>query len=141
MHDTKTPVLVGATAMGINVGLSFTFVALFNKIGWMPHGGLALANTLATAVETTILMILMRRRLKGIQGTHLLRGTGIAVIGTLVMCAAILMWSQARQDHSYILTALGGVALGSITYGLALIFLRVPETRTLFQWIKLRWLK
>jgi hypothetical protein len=68
----------------------------------------------------------------------LLRGAGVAGIGTLAMCVVIVMWSHTRQDHSYIITALGGVALGAITYGLALIFLRVPEIRNLFQWIKLR---
>jgi putative peptidoglycan lipid II flippase len=65
-HDTRTPVIVGAIAMGLNVIFSFAFSALFENIGWMPHGGLALANSLATALEVTALLIIMRTRLNGI---------------------------------------------------------------------------
>jgi putative peptidoglycan lipid II flippase len=138
MHDTKTPVLVGATAMGINVGLSFALVAVFNRIGWMPHGGLALANTLATAIETTTLTLLIRRRMKGIHGRELLKGFSMAGIGTLSMCVMIILWLQAMQNKPAAITSLGGVALGAATYGLILILLRVPELRSLFLGIKRR---
>ncbi len=138
MHDTKTPVLVGATAMGINVGLSFAFVALFNKIGWLPHGGLALANSLATAIETTTLIILMRKRLKSIQGWNLIRASGAAVLGTLSMCVVIFIWMQTVDNFSALITTLGGVAFGAATYGLALVLLRVKEIHTLFHGIRRR---
>jgi putative peptidoglycan lipid II flippase len=51
LHDTRTPVIVGATAMGINLGFSFLFSWIFGKIGWLPLGGLALANSLATFLD------------------------------------------------------------------------------------------
>jgi putative peptidoglycan lipid II flippase len=136
MHDTKTPVLVGATAMGINVGLSFAFVALFNKIGWMPHGGLALANTLATALETTTLVLLMRKRLRGIQGNSLLKGAGATALGTLGMSAGIVIWLHFMQYYPAALTALGGVTIGVVIYLLVIVLLRVPEIRLLFQIIR-----
>jgi putative peptidoglycan lipid II flippase len=43
-HDTKTPVIIGTIAMGLNVVFSLAFIKLFEFIGWMPHGGLALAR-------------------------------------------------------------------------------------------------
>jgi putative peptidoglycan lipid II flippase len=135
MHDTKTPVLVGATAMGINVGLSFAFVALFNNIGWMPHGGLALANSLATALETITLIILMRKRLKGIQGKELIKGAGAAALGTLAMSAAIVLWLQFMRQSPAVLTSLGGVAIGAVIYALVLIFLHIPEIHLLIQFL------
>jgi putative peptidoglycan lipid II flippase len=141
MHDTKTPVLVGATAMAINVGLSFAFAALFNKIGWMPHGGLALANSLATALETTTLLFLMRRRLKGIDGWGLAKGAGAAILGTLVMTAVIILWIQALQSASVAVVTLGGIAVGGMAYGASLLLLRVPETRSLLKWIRERLVK
>src|SRR6185503_13141916 len=73
-HDTKTPVVIGTIAMGLNVIFSFAFAKLFIQIGWMPHGGLALANSLATALEATALFIFMRQRLKGIEGSYVGRG-------------------------------------------------------------------
>jgi putative peptidoglycan lipid II flippase len=120
------------------VGLSFAFVSLFNRIGWLPHGGLALANSLATAIETTTLIILMRKRLKTIQGRELIKGSGAAVLGTLGMSAVIVLWLQVMPNGSAVITTLGGVALGALTYGLVLMLLRIPEIRSLFQWIKRR---
>src|SRR5512133_4284864 len=71
LHDTKTPVSVGVAAMGLNAIFSFGFAALFSSLGWMPHGGLALANSLATAIEAVILFSLIRRQLNGINGTNI----------------------------------------------------------------------
>ena len=68
LHDTKTPVIVGLITMSLNVLFSYMFSREFMKMGWMPHGGLALANTLATALEMVALVILMRRRLGGLNG-------------------------------------------------------------------------
>jgi putative peptidoglycan lipid II flippase len=138
MHDTKTPVLVGAIAMGLNVGLSFAFVALFKWIGWMPHGGLALANSLATALETTTLLVIMRKRLKGILGNQLARGVRSASAGTLVMSAVIVMWLYfMREAHAAILS-LGGVIIGGTIYGLLMVMLRVPESSAVLEWLKKR---
>ena len=47
LHDTKTPVLVGATAMTANLILSILLVLLFSKIGWIALGGLALSTSIA----------------------------------------------------------------------------------------------
>jgi len=73
LHDTKTPVIVGVGAMSLNLALSFVFVALFKALGWMPHGGLALANSTATLLEGILLLYLMHRRLKGIDEKNILR--------------------------------------------------------------------
>ncbi|MCK5429578.1 MAG: murein biosynthesis integral membrane protein MurJ, partial [Anaerolineales bacterium] len=82
LHDTKTPVFVGIAAMSLNVVFSYAFSALFFRIGWLPHGGLALANSLATALEMLGLLYLMRGRLNGIEGKSLLVGGFQAVAGT-----------------------------------------------------------
>lgn len=130
MHDTKTPVLVGAAAMGLNVVFSFGFAALFIRIGWMPHGGLALANSLATALEAVTLFLLMRKRLNGINGMNVAKGLGAAVLGTLGLIAALVLWLQVKGSIPNSLTALGGVAIGGAVYAMALILLRIPEIKS-----------
>ena len=70
LHDTRTPVLVGAGAMTLNILFSYALAALFSSWGWMPHGGLALANSLATGLEGAALWLIMRRRLAGMQGAQ-----------------------------------------------------------------------
>ncbi len=136
LRDTKTPALVSAAAMGLNIIFSIAFVLLFNLVGWMPLGGLALAISLSTVIETSTLFFLLRKRLKGIQAGELVRGTGSAVLGTLCMSAAILIWQHVMRNYPASLTTLGGVAIGASFYGLVLILLRVPELHILIQWIK-----
>jgi putative peptidoglycan lipid II flippase len=92
MNDTKTPVLVGSVAMGLNVVFSVLFSRWFARIGWMPHGGLALANSLATALEAVSLVILMRRRLDGLEGGRILKGTSQALLVAAVMSLVLWGW-------------------------------------------------
>lgn len=138
MHDTKTPVLVGAAAMLLSIVFSLIFSSAFDRLGWMPHGGLALAVSLATALEVTTLFLIMRRRLGGIHDRDLARGFGSAALGTLGMAAALGGWQQALRSAPAALTALGGVALGGAVYGLVLLLLRVPEVHRLFLALKRR---
>jgi putative peptidoglycan lipid II flippase len=125
LHDTKTPVFVGAAAMSLNVIFSFAFARLFTQLGWMPHGGLALANSFATALEMTVLFLLMRRRLSGVDGLHLLHGFMKAALATLAMCLAVAFWLHIRGPAWFV--GLGGVALGGLVYFLVIWALKVPE--------------
>jgi putative peptidoglycan lipid II flippase len=131
LHDTKTPVLVGIGAMSLNVVFSITFAALFERIGWMPHGGLALANSLATALEMVLLMILMRKRLGGIDGANIARGFGQATLAALGMGTALFWWSQAQITSAAWVIAFGGIAIGGAVYLIAVWILKVPEIKQL----------
>lgn len=137
-HDTRTPVLVGASAMGLNVALSIAFSALFTRLGWLPHGGLALANSLATALETTTLFLLMRKRLGGIHGAQILRGAGAALAGTAALVLALVYWLKGTLPLPVAVSALGGVALGGLAYGILLLLLRVPEVTGLLSAVRRR---
>lgn len=132
MHDTKTPVLVGAAAMTLSIGLSLVFAPLFQRFGWMPHGGLALAVSLATALEVTTLFLIMRKQLDGIHGWELAKGFGAALLGTLGMVVGLGFWMQVAGSNHAALTTLGGVAIGAAVYGLVLILIRIPEIRSLY---------
>ena len=129
MHDTRTPVLVGATAMGLNVVFSIAFAALFTQWGWMPHGGLALGNSLATALEALVLLWLMRRRLDGLEGRSLLLAGLQASLATLAMSAALLGWLGVSGDWPTWTVALGGVALGGAAFGVVILLSGAPEPR------------
>jgi putative peptidoglycan lipid II flippase len=131
LHDTRTPVLVGAAAMGLNVGFSLLFAALFTRLGWMPHGGLALANSLATGLEMAGLFTLMRRRLGGLEGASVLLGAGQAAAAALAMALGLWAWLALTGGRPFWLAALGGVAIGGALYGLAVLLLGVPEVRLL----------
>ncbi len=127
LKDTRTPTIITTLAMALNLGFSLLFSALFSSIGWMPHGGLALANSLATFLEVITLLVLLRRKIGGLggrrvwvalgQGGLAAAGMGLALGGWLWLTAAQPVWLQA----------LGGVALGGAVYGLLLVLQRVDE--------------
>ncbi len=137
-HDTKTPVLIGAIAMGLNIVFSLTFARLFRQIGWMPHGGLALANSLATALETIALFIFMRRRLNGIEGSYIARGLATCALASLAMGIGLWFWLQAAGSLTHWVVVLGGVAIGGIIYLLSVMILKVPEIQIVIEAIKRR---
>ena len=138
LHDTKTPVSVGVAAMGLNAVFSFGFAALFSSVGWMPHGGLALANSLATALEAVILFMLMRRRLEGIDGINIARGVGQFGLASLGMAIGILLWIKFAGNLNPWLVGLGGVAIGGVIYGLGVMLLKVPELQIVFSLLRKR---
>jgi putative peptidoglycan lipid II flippase len=143
LHDTRTPVLVGATAMVANLFLSIGLVFLFSRIGWIALGGLALSTSIAAYLESGTLFLLLRKRLGGIQARELGRGVGAALLGSVVMSAGILLWLRFTAVFpatiwANILKTLGGVTAGGIIYGLVLLALRVPELRSAFMALKLR---
>jgi putative peptidoglycan lipid II flippase len=113
--------------MGFNLGFSFAFSALFERIGWMPHGGLALANSLATALESVALVILMSRRLKGLEGGYVWKGIGISVIGTVLMAAVVVGWSLLFATSSRLVLVFGALGLGVAVYGGLMWALKMPE--------------
>jgi putative peptidoglycan lipid II flippase len=127
MHDTRTPVLVGAAAMILNVAFSVLFSALFARIGWLPHGGLALANSLATALEAAGLIFYMRRRLGGMQGAYILKGSLQAVAGALGMALGLWIWLGQIGAAPAWLIAAGGILIGGVIYTLAIWRMGVRE--------------
>jgi putative peptidoglycan lipid II flippase len=131
LRDTTTPVIIGTAAMLLNIVFSFILAPLFVRIGWQPHGGLALANTLATTLEALGLMWWMRQRLGGLALTRLWQGLARTALASAVMGAALALWLQATAGHSAWLVGAGGVALGGLVFGAAAFALRVPEAHLL----------
>lgn len=135
LHDTRTPVMVGAAAMLLNILFSVLFSSAFIRLGWAPHGGLALANSLATALEMAGLLVLMRRRLQGLHGKNLLNGFILAIIGSSVMAGAIGLWLNQSGGQSAWLVAGVGLLLGLGMYLLMGWGMKVPELQIGVRWI------
>jgi putative peptidoglycan lipid II flippase len=129
LQNTRTPVIIGALAMGLNVAFSLTFSAWFARRGLQPHGGLALANSLATGLECLALLFLMRRRLGGLDLGRLRPGLAASLLASAGMGAGLWGWLQLTGDRPAWLVALVGVALGGLLYWAAALVLRAPEAR------------
>jgi len=138
MHDTRTPVLVGAAAMTASIGLSVVFAWLFRLVGWMPHGGLALAVSVSTALEVTTLLFLMKKRLNGIHAKDITRGLAASGLASLGMVAALILWLRGASHAGAAFTTLGGVLVGALVYFSVLFALRIPESRMLVDRVRRR---
>lgn len=137
-QDTKTPVIIGTVAMVLNVVLSFIFADLFGRLGWLPHGGLALANSLATALEATALFMFIRLRLRGIEGGQIRRGFLVSGLASLGMGICLWLWIQSTGSLPGWITALGGIVIGGIIYSFAIILMRVPEMQSAIRFVARR---
>jgi putative peptidoglycan lipid II flippase len=133
LHDTRTPVIVGVIAMSLNVALSFFFVWVFEGLGWIPLGGLALANSLATSVEMVILVAVMARRLKGIEMRSLVLTTAKASLASLAMGLVLWGWLGLSAGRNNILITIGGAGAGLVVYFTAAWLLRVSELSSLIK--------
>jgi putative peptidoglycan lipid II flippase len=138
LHDTRTPVMIGAAAMTLNVVFSFVFAWLFSSIGWMPHGGLALANSTATALEMVGLIILIRRKLNGIEGSHIIRSVWQGLAGLGVMTAVIFGITSLPADTPVWLIAVAAIAIGGLAYIITLTLIGTEEVGMLISAIKRR---
>ena len=135
MHDTATPVWVGGGAMALNVVLSLLFVQLFEWAGmrspayepWMPLGGLALANSVATILETLTLTWLVRRRLNGLEDGLLWASLWRTIAGATAMCGVLLAYVRWMPVRSAWVLGGGGIVLGAGTFFLSTLLLRSPD--------------
>lgn len=138
LHDTKTPVAIGIAVMGLNVILSLAFISLFEALGWMPHGGLALSNSLATTVEMAILLGLIRRRLDGLDGQRV--ATSLLRIGLSTMVMGFVAGTMAWLLAGYSAWLVGGlgIAAGLAAYVGASLALGASEPRAVWSTVMRR---
>ena len=139
LRDTWTPVVVGTAAMLLNIALSFALAPLFTRLGWWPHGGLALANTLATTLEMAGLMWMMRRRLGGLALTRVWPGLRRTALASALMGALLALWLRDTAGLSPWIVGLGGTALGGLVFAAAALALRVPEAMAVPRYALERW--
>ena len=136
LHDTATPVRVGGAAMALNVVLSLLLRWVFEWAGmrllgadyqpWIPLGGLALANSLATILETLVLSRLLRARLGAFEGKD--RGSAWRTGLSAALMGGVL-WALLRltpTTNAWVLGG-GGVIIGGGVFVGATLLLRSPE--------------
>lgn len=83
-QDTVTPLFIAAASAGVNIALGVLLMAP------MGHGGLALANSLAVSAEVLVLLLILRRRLGGVEGWQTLHLLGRVLLATLLMALAVM---------------------------------------------------
>lgn len=130
LHDTTTPVVVGITAMVLNILLSLVL------IDYLSYGGLALANSIATGLEMIVLLIVLERKLQGLPFRELLTSSGRSLLATFLMAAGVVSWLlilPARSSIAWLplgwMAAIVGLGIGIFIYGIATFLLGSSEVR------------
>ena len=126
MHDTKTPVCILFASMVLNMLLNIILSKLFGRLGTWPHGGLALANSIATALEMCALLFFMNRKLNGLESRRIWNGIGRFALAAAVMTAGLLLWLHFVQS-GVLVTVIGGLLVGVALYLVMCILLKVDE--------------
>jgi putative peptidoglycan lipid II flippase len=110
--DTVTPLLLAVASGLVSVGLG---VLLMQPLG---YGGLALANSIAVSAEVVALLLILRRRLAGVEGRLLVVTLAKALAASAVMgLVLVLVLGAARERQAGVLVVLiVGVVTGGAAY-------------------------
>lgn len=127
LQDTRSPMKAAIVALIVNVVLS---AALMFPL---QHGGLALATSLASAVNVAMLWVILRRRLGPLLDGEFYRSIGKTALASLAMGAIILLtglacpWQAAGPFTARLTHLVLAVAAGGGGFLVAAFLLRSPE--------------
>lgn len=142
MQDTRTPALINVAAVGVNTAANFTYYFAFG----LGVRGLALGHATAYTFASIAALLVIRRRLEGIEGKRVLAGIG----RTLIAAAAtgVTAWSVAKLLGDALGTAtfgaqslqvLGAVVAGVLAFVAAALILRIGEVDMVRRQLTARW--
>ncbi len=127
LQDTWTPALIGILAMGVNL------LGALLLIQPLAHGGLALANMIASFVNMLLLLLILRQRMGQIDGKHLL-GTFIKTLAISVFVGGIIwLWSGwltkllGTGTLASLVILITGFCLGVLLFAIIAGLLRMDE--------------
>jgi len=120
LKDSLRPALAAVLSVGLNVAMSIAFYRAFAALGWLPFGGLGLANALATIVETGVLYGALARRAPRIRARSIAIALSKAGLATLSMALVLRGWMLAVGEGA--LATVFAVGLGAgVYFGVALL--------------------
>ena len=91
LQDARTPVVISMAAVLANAVLS---VALVGPLGYV---GLALSTTIASTLNAGLLLVVLARRIEGLDGARVFRAFAKIVLASIVMGA--VAWSVENWLH------------------------------------------
>ena len=136
LHDTWTPVKIGTATMLLNIVLSLVLIRVFGypdstNFARGPFGGLALAMSIATAVESTVLWIILRRRIGGINESRVLGGAARTLVAAGLMALSAGGFLELVPDLPTLIRAVGAMGIGAGVFWGAALLLDVEEAELL----------
>jgi putative peptidoglycan lipid II flippase len=130
LGDTQTPMKISTVCLGLNVFFTLWLIHPFGQ------GGLGVANTASALVNVWLLFYALRRKLRflqlGVLVKQVVTMAGAALLAGEVAWLTSQLWRR-WLGHAAFPTKVGEVfipmALASVAYGLALLWLKLPQAQ------------
>jgi putative peptidoglycan lipid II flippase len=117
-QDTLTPLLVSFFTTALNVGLALWLARPIEQ-GGLEHGGLALANGAAVAVEASIGLVILHRRWQGVEGRRILADLARAALAAGALAGTVLLVRELGGLEGLPLLVVGGGLGAAVYFGVA----------------------
>lgn len=138
LQDTKAPMRAAIVALVVNV--LFSLVLMFP----LRHGGLALATSIASAVNVGMLWVILKRRIGKLLDRAFYRSVGKTTVASLVMLGVILFigliypWNTTAPFNARLIHLLLCVIGGGTAFLASAFLFKSPEITTTFDAIRRR---
>ncbi len=138
MQDTKTPVKIAALSLLINIAAS---LALMTPL---KHGGLALANTIASGANFFLLFYFLKRKLKSIDTRRIVKSFVRITVSSIIMAVAgwfminSRAWSMEGDTLSKTLYLSVTIIVSVSVFSASEFFLKGEELRYLLYVVRKR---
>jgi putative peptidoglycan lipid II flippase len=137
MQDTRTPALINIVAVGVNTAVNFLYFRLLGV------EGLALGHATAYTFAAVVAVMILRRRLGGLEGRYVLPALVRILVGGLATGAAAYLVAR-WLGHTYgtaglgpqLLQVGGGVAAGVMTFVAVAAAFRMQELTLIAQLVR-----
>ncbi|MDD3653534.1 MAG: lipid II flippase MurJ, partial [Desulfotomaculaceae bacterium] len=137
LQDTRTPVKITLFTVLVNLGLSLVLIR------FLQHGGLALANSLASLTGTALFMILLERKIEPLKWAGLLKFSLPVLVASGLMAAVSYFVSFVLAGYLDLNSIIGlaiqvGVAMtaGVVVFAVAAFVLRVEEFASIWKLLR-----
>ena len=127
LQDTKAPMKAAIVALIVNALCSL--VLMFP----LKHGGLALATSIASAVNVGMLWVILRRRIGKLLDREFYRSLARTSLASLIMWGVILLvgllypWNTGGPFHVRFVHLILCVAAGAVAFFTSALLLKSPE--------------
>jgi len=146
LNDAKTPMIIAVCSIAVNAAVSYFFLQILSGYGVSPetpngygHIGVALATSSVALVNFFALVLIMRKRLSGIDGREIFSSfVKIAVASMLMSAVCYFTYQFLLQRYGFetfilkVIEALVPIALGGIVFILMAKILRISEINKIY---------
>lgn len=136
LQDTKTPMINGAMAMGMNIILNLILVK------FMGHAGLAFATSLSAIICILILFRSLKKKIGYFGQDKIIKTTIKSMIASILMgittyvIYSMLSGMLGIGTIQKAISLFGSIGIGALTYGVLIVILKIEEVSMIIDFAK-----